>query len=737
MAAIQLKQFQLDAIAELHKAVSGDKRNIILKSGTGSGKTVILSHFINEFLLENPGYVALWFCPGKGNLEEQSKKKMEKYIPNASTCNLQDVLTARGFQEGDTVFVNWELVTKAGNRALMDGEHINLFDAADKAHDNGLKFIVIIDEEHLNKTVKAYDVVELFKPDKIIRASATPEKDPNANYVVIPEERVIATGLIKKLIIINEGIEEGISLEHQVTYLLGLALKKHEQLREAFISVGSVVNPLIVIQIPNKSESLIDSVEEYLENKGITYFNKQLAVWLADKKENLDGIEDNTSPVKAIIIKQAVATGWDCPRAHILVKLRENMSETFEIQTIGRIRRMPEAMHYENTLLDNCYLYTFDEKFKEGVKLHLGNGAQDAKTLMLKSSYRNIKLKKKKISVLTTEVSPKMALEAFLAFLKKNYYLKPNKFDENKKLLNSYKYDMDNEIKIHTYQGIASSVNKKELVHLNQVTIKMLLDTHEHGRSFHHSIGEIGRSIGLTYDSVSNIIRKLFCTEPAYKDKLLSLSPKDLYSFVINNDKRLSEDFKIAISSNEYTQQLSMVENSITEDYYIPREYLFTYDAKQRHSVIYEKNVYDGYLSSASPRSTGEKMFEQYCEDSEAVDWFFKNGDKGNEYFSIVYTDNAGKSRHFYPDYVLGVGDDIWVVEVKGGESSSGQSEDIDPFTEKKMDAMTAYAADNNIKCGVVRLNKHDMRLYITTTKYVEDMDNECWMPLKDVIKKQ
>lgn len=284
MAAIQLKQFQLDAIAELHKAVSGDKRNIILKSGTGSGKTVILSHFINEFLLENPGYVALWFCPGKGNLEEQSKKKMEKYIPNASTCNLQDVLTARGFQEGDTVFVNWELVTKAGNRALMDGEHINLFDAADKAHDNGLKFIVIIDEEHLNKTVKAYDVVELFKPDKIIRASATPEKDPNANYVVIPEERVIATGLIKKLIIINEGIEEGISLEHQVTYLLGLALKKHEQLREAFISVGSVVNPLIVIQIPNKSESLIDSVEEYLENKGITYFNKQLAVWLADKK---------------------------------------------------------------------------------------------------------------------------------------------------------------------------------------------------------------------------------------------------------------------------------------------------------------------------------------------------------------------------------------------------------------------------------------------------------------------
>ena len=38
------------------------------------------------------------------------------------------------------------------------------------------------------------------------------------------------------------------------------------------------------------------------------------------------------------------------------------MDETFEIQTIGRIRRMPEAKHYENDLLDSCYLYTLDEK---------------------------------------------------------------------------------------------------------------------------------------------------------------------------------------------------------------------------------------------------------------------------------------------------------------------------------------------------------------------------------------
>lgn len=113
---------------------------------------------------------------------------------------------------------------------------------------------------------------------------------------------------------------------------------------------------MIIVQLPNKSDALLDRVEEYFESKGITYENNLLSVWLSDKKQNLEDIEDNDATPIAVIIKQAVATGWDCPRAQILVKLRDNMSEVFEIQTIGRIRRMPEAKHYGEDLLDCCYL---------------------------------------------------------------------------------------------------------------------------------------------------------------------------------------------------------------------------------------------------------------------------------------------------------------------------------------------------------------------------------------------
>lgn len=51
-----------------------------------------------------------------------------------------------------------------------------------------------------------------------------------------------------------------------------------------------------------------------------------------------------------------------------------------------------------------------------------------------------------------------------------------------------------------------------------------------------------------------------------------------------------------------------------------------------------------------------EKLFERFCEGSGKVKWFYKNGDKGAEYFSIVYTDNFGKQKSFYPDYVVGIG---------------------------------------------------------------------------------
>ena len=112
-----------------------------------------------------------------------------------------------------------------------------------------------------------------------------------------------------------------------------------------------------------------------------------------DKKDLPDNLTENDAIPVFLLMKQAISTGWDCPRAKILVKLREGMSESFEIQTIGRIRRMPEAKHYEDDLLDFCYVYTFDEKYKAGLLSNM-NKAYETRRLFLKEKCKAFTLEK-------------------------------------------------------------------------------------------------------------------------------------------------------------------------------------------------------------------------------------------------------------------------------------------------------------------------------------------------------
>ena len=59
------------------------------------------------------------------------------------------------------------------------------------------------------------------------------------------------------------------------------------------------------------------------------------------------------------MFKQAIALGWDCPRASILMIFRESKSFTFTIQTIGRIMRMPELRYYTNeSELNKGFIFT-------------------------------------------------------------------------------------------------------------------------------------------------------------------------------------------------------------------------------------------------------------------------------------------------------------------------------------------------------------------------------------------
>jgi len=747
---IELLPFQRKAIRELQQVVEnrqpGITADITLESCTGSGKTIILTHFMDEYLHCHEKTVFVWFTPGKGNLEEQSKKKMDAYIHGRTTKLLSDVM-ASGFTENDCCFINWELLNKKDNNAMKESEHTNFKEYVTKAHDVGLGFILIIDESHTNDTVKTKEIVELFSPDAIIKASATP-KGNSANRIIVPEEDVIAQGLIKKLLVINEDFnkyEDSIIDENQVDFLLSKALEKQQLLRSRFLQKGININPLILVQMPNTSDLLLDNVITWFEQHRISFENNQLAIWLNEKgknvkwttHENLEDIENNDAEPVAMIFKLAVATGWDCPRAHILVKLRDKMGETFEIQTFGRIRRMPEAKHYGDDELDNCYLYTLDEKFIEGAKEKLGKDALDASLLHLKDEYKEIELPSEKHPDVNDENDPKEALTALLKHFKNKYNLDGN---DNKSKFEAHNFIFSSYIENATVTGTIHTT--KDINQLTEVGFKVPLNTHTHGREYHHFVGQISSDIGLSYEKVNTIIRRLFCklVKTPGQMKLLRLDNRALYSFVINNIGKLREDFKESMTEQMKGGSLGIsTHNKVESLFKIPQTCLFTYNASAMSQKVYSKNVYDKYLASAEIRSSAEREFEKFCQGCDSVVWFYKNGDKGSDYYSIVYEDNNGKQRNFFPDYVVGTTNGIWIIETKGGQNKAGQSMNIDPFSAKKFEALKAYikmqqSDGRDIFCGFVRQDEN-RDLCICIDKYSETISAPNWQLLEDVLK--
>ena len=735
---MELKAFQRQAVEDLKAAMAVQgKREVILKSPTGSGKTIVLTHFMQEWMRENANTTFVWLTPGQGDLEEQSKAKMDRYCHGASTKLLADVMTG-GFAAGDAVFINWQKLTMSGNNALKDGERTNFLEWIGKARAAGLSFKVVIDESHHSFTEKTDAVVKWFGTDKIVRASATPNEDLTAILIDIPEEDVIASGLIKKTMRVNPDFPARIELTadtDRTRYLLEKAMDKRTELVAAFRAAGSEVNPLVVVQLPNNSEALLQTVEDWFAALGIDVASGTFAVWLAKRKDNVDDIEKNDAPQVAIVIKQAVATGWDCPRAHILVKLRDNMDERFEIQTIGRIRRMPEGRHYGNDLLDGCYLFTFDERFTAGAIGGFVDADIGEKKIFIKAEHTAFSLVKEQRTSVSETRDAELALKSIAKWFRARYGLGAS-FTENQTRLETAGYVFGDKIIGRTVSGDAATLGslKTATRTMNAVEVDVLVSTHRHGRDFHHSIGEIGAANSLPYNDMRTILFRLFGTKPDDGNKCLRLDPVPLYGFVINNRERLRKDVAEALAAE---LKLTTSTASIVEkEFRFPREWLCFYSKTARNQNPSAKNVYDGYPLSAmttKTRSSGEVKFEKWCEGEPSVEWVYRNGDKGDEYFSIVYVDNSGHQRLFFPDYIVSISGRVWIVEVKGGWDGSGRSENIDPYAGKKAIELKAYAKKHGLRGAFVRHEESEDVLLAAEGGYDEDVNNSCWKSMEDV----
>lgn len=735
MVTLKLFDFQEKASLKLIDLVSNidSKQTILMKAPTGSGKTIILIDFVDKYLSNiDSNFAFIWLCPGKGDLEEQSREKMTWVAPDRKTQDLNEALIY-GFESGTTTFINWELVTKKGNRAISEGEKKTLFDRIADAHRKGIEFIIIIDEEHQNNTSKADYVINAFSAKNIIRTSATVLKRANIEYVEIDETEVIASGLITRAIYVNEGVTDNINIDDDYDILLKLAEQKREEIYSRYRKLDKNIRPLVLIQFPNGQPRTIELVENKLEQMGYTYDNGMVAIWMSDRKENIDeNFGSNEGTPIFLLMKQAISTGWDCPRAKILVKLREGMNEQFEIQTVGRIRRMPEARHYEDDILDFCYVYTFDEKYKEGL-FDSVEKSYETRRLFLKEKCKTVSLIKQTRDL---DFAPLGQKELFLKI--RNFFIDKYKLtrdkEENKVKLEANGYVFGDELLKEILKGKFVKTGSLANREAQRIVTKTQVNTHKHSLYLLHTIDALKKIISIEHRTLQTIFNRLF--RKGYisgQGKILSLPIKEFYAFVINNTTKFKEDFRELVSMSIGSEQKRIVFSPKQENFKIPEMDLFKYDPGVKNEKIFESNAYKDYTTgnvTSLVRSMSEILFEKHCEERSDIDWVYKNGDVGSQYFSIVYVDNTQKQWLFYVDYIVRKTDGtIWLIETKGGEFK-GESKNIDRNTENKFLAFKKYAEEFNIQWGFVR--DKDGELYINNTEYHEEMSNENWLPLKD-----
>lgn len=285
---------------------------------------------------------------------------------------------------------------------------VNLYVIIDEAHRGIAKNQVSNHKTILNKIISGRDIQD--KPAPIVMGiSATIKRFQEAmagtkrfplDSVGVNTEDVQKSGLIKDTVLIGLPDES----ENFDMALIGHGAKATREQSQHWVQYhekqqakggvvdSEVVLPLLVIQLPNEpDETLLTSVirtvlEHWPELDANNSFAQVFGVHqnLTPGGFNLPYIEpqrvQDERKVRVLLAMTAVTTGWDCPRAEVLVSLRATKDPTPITQLLGRMIRTPLARRIDgNDILNSvtCLLPKANMKVVEDVVKNITTGGSD------------------------------------------------------------------------------------------------------------------------------------------------------------------------------------------------------------------------------------------------------------------------------------------------------------------------------------------------------------------------
>lgn len=667
-------------------------KSIVFESPTGSGKTIMLAHLINLLVnkLKNKDDVCfIWLCP-RPLLTNQSKEKLEEYLSDATELDFShfDNLTDNLIRQHEILFMNWESINKKNNTIVTKNEKGNfLSNVIENTIQQGRKIVLIIDESHFAAgSEKSRELISDFNANLTIQVSATPSHDSPDEKVKVYLEQVKSEGMIKKSAILNQGYVTKLDQDNLISEanqssdegILIDALKKRSEIQRIFLDKKKDINPLLLIQLPdarsNQDKMQVDKIIKILEKNSISVANGKLAIHLSgdDNKENLYDVKKENSNVEVLIFKHALALGWDCPRAHVLALFRDWKSLSFSIQTLGRIMRMPEPRigHYDDEILNHAYVYTNisgielkEDMSKSYVSIHTSKRTKDTNLSILSVFKKRNRHK--------TRFNNKF-IKIFLNQAKK-YDLKDKLKITNNKI--SYNLISETEIKDHDLKdSIEASLetrieNRDDLQRLFDYFLKDSFDDFypepESVNYFKHSIYKFfEENLSLDYENDY--------------ERILNISLDD------RNKKHIKNVFDF--SSAAYRDKvLPLIEDQINsnEEWDIPNILNYSYDVTEIPS---QKSILKPLF--VSNLTIPEKKFIEYLDNSDEIEWWYRNGDSDNTHFAVEYEESNMK-KPFYVDFIIKLKNGrIGYMDTKSGWTvkdavSSGKVKGLNQFLNK------------------------------------------------------